>query len=135
LRILLIDDDPLLIGSLQEVLLGDGHDVTAANGGQAGIDAFVAASLTAQPFAIVITDLGMPYVDGRRVAAAVKAASASTPVILLTGWGQRLISEGDIPPHVDRVLNKPPRLAELRAALNDLAVTAAPERAQAAGSR
>ena len=40
LRILLVDDDPLLIGSLQEVLLSDGHDVTAANGGQAGIDAF-----------------------------------------------------------------------------------------------
>ena len=45
----------------------------------------------------------MPYVDGRRVAAAVKQASARTPVVLLTGWGQRLVSEGDIPPHVDRV--------------------------------
>jgi hypothetical protein len=41
-------------------------------------------------------------------------------VVLLTGWGQRLVSEGDVPPHVDRVLNKPPRLAELRAALADL---------------
>jgi signal transduction histidine kinase/CheY-like chemotaxis protein len=124
LRILLVDDDPLLITSLQEVLVGDGHDVTAANGGQAGIDAFVAASLTAEPFAIVVTDLGMPYVDGRRVAAAVKAASVTTPVILLTGWGQRLVSEGDIPPHVDRVLNKPPRLMDLRAALNELTATA-----------
>jgi CheY-like chemotaxis protein/anti-sigma regulatory factor (Ser/Thr protein kinase) len=124
LRILLVDDDPLLITSLQEVLVGDGHDVTAANGGQAGIDAFVAASLTAEPFAIVVTDLGMPYVDGRRVAAAVKAASATTPVILLTGWGQRLVSEGDIPPHVDRVLNKPPRLMDLRAALHELTATA-----------
>jgi len=135
LRILLVDDDPLLIASLQEVLLGDGHDVTAANGGQAGIDAFVAASGTAQPFAIVVTDLGMPYVDGRRVAAAVKAACATTPVILLTGWGQRLVSEGDIPPHVDRVLNKPPRLVDLRAALNDLAVTAPLKRAQPGRSR
>jgi signal transduction histidine kinase/ActR/RegA family two-component response regulator/uncharacterized membrane protein affecting hemolysin expression len=120
LRILLIDDDPLLLGSLQEVLLSDGHDVTAANGGQAGIDAFNAALRSAPPFSIVITDLGMPYVDGRRVAAAVKEASAQTPVVLLTGWGQRLVSEGDVPPHVDRVLNKPPRLIELRAALMDL---------------
>ena len=62
----------------------------------------------------------MPYVDGRRVAAAVKAASPRTPVVLLTGWGQRLVAEGDIPPHVDRVLNKPPRLMELRAALAEL---------------
>jgi nitrogen-specific signal transduction histidine kinase/CheY-like chemotaxis protein len=120
LRILLVDDDPLLLGSLQEVLLSDGHDVTAANGGQVGIDAFNESLRSAQPFAIVITDLGMPYVDGRRVAAAVKEASARTPVVLLTGWGQRLVSEGDVPPHVDRVLNKPPRLIELRAALMDL---------------
>ena len=52
---------------------------------------------------------------------AVKNESPSTPVILLTGWGQRLVAEGDIPPHVDRVLNKPPKLRELRAALAELA--------------
>ena len=62
----------------------------------------------------------MPYVDGRRVAAAVKAASPATPVILLTGWGQRLVAEGDIPPHVDRVLAKPPKLREVREALAHL---------------
>ena len=59
----------------------------------------------------------MPYVDGRKVAAAVKATSPATPVIMLTGWGQRLVADGDMPPHVDRVLSKPPKLRELRAAL------------------
>ena len=68
----------------------------------------------------MITDLGMPYVNGRAVAAAVKDMSPSTPVILLTGWGQRLAVEGDIPPHVDRVLNKPPKLREIREALAHL---------------
>jgi CheY-like chemotaxis protein len=58
----------------------------------------------------------MPHVDGRKVAAAIKSA-ASIPVILLTGWGQRLVAEGDIPPHVDHVLSKPPKLRDLRAAL------------------
>ena len=62
----------------------------------------------------------MPHVDGRRVAAAIKAASATTPVIMLTGWGQRLVAENDVPPHVNRVLNKPPRLTDLRAALYEL---------------
>jgi hypothetical protein len=33
----------------------------------------------------------MPYVDGRQVAGFVKAASPSTPVIPLTGWGHRLM--------------------------------------------
>jgi CheY-like chemotaxis protein len=70
----------------------------------------------------VITDLGMPYVDGRKVASAVKSSSPATPVILLTGWGQRLIAEGDAPTHVDRVLSKPPKLREVRAALAQLAL-------------
>ncbi len=64
-----------------------------------------------EPFAVVITDLGMPYVNGREVAAAINGIDPSTPIILLTGWGQRLVAEGDIPPHVDRVLNKPPPTA------------------------
>jgi CheY-like chemotaxis protein len=62
----------------------------------------------------VITDLGMPHVDGREVARAVKEVSPATPVILLTGWGQQLVMEGEVPPYVDHVLNKPPRLRELR---------------------
>lgn len=117
LRILIVDDDPLIIESLSETLRSDGHQVTAAEGGQAGINAFHAASERGEPFEIVFTDLGMPGIDGRRVAAAIKSVSAATPVILLTGWGQRLIAENDIPAHVDRVLNKPPRLRELRLAL------------------
>ena len=126
LRILSVDDDPLLIKSLRDALEADGHAVVTANGGQEGIDAFRAAEHRDEHFAVVITDLGMPYVDGRKVASAIKNDSPSTPVILLTGWGQRLIAEGDIPPHVDRVLNKPPKLRELRAALADLAGGALP---------
>src|SRR5579863_7746226 len=121
LRILSVDDDPLLIKSLRDALEADGHAVVTATGGQEGIDAFRAAEKGDERFAVVITDLGMPYVDGRRVASAIKNDSPSTPVILLTGWGQRLVAEGDVPPHVDRVLNKPPKLKELRAALAELA--------------
>jgi CheY-like chemotaxis protein len=95
----------------------DGHAVTTANSGQAAIDAFRAARDGSESFAVVITDLGMPYMDGRMVASAVKEISASTPVVLLTGWGQRLMAEGDMPAHVDRVLSKPPKLRDLREAL------------------
>ncbi len=117
LRLLVVDDDPLLIKSLRDTLESDGHSITVAMGGHEGIDAFRAAHQAGNPFTAVITDLGMPHVDGRQVAAAIKAASATTPVILLTGWGQRLVAEGDVPSHVDRVLNKPPKLRDLRAAL------------------
>ena len=117
LRILLIDDDPLLLRSLRDVLENDGHEIVEANGGQAGIDAFQLARKQGRLFDVVITDLGMPYVDGRRVARVIKQASASTPVILLTGWGQRMVEEDDIPPYIDLVLNKPPKMRDLREAL------------------
>jgi signal transduction histidine kinase/CheY-like chemotaxis protein/HAMP domain-containing protein len=116
-RILIVDDDPLLIKSLRDALETDGHIVIPANGGQAGIEAFQNAKAAGELFDVVITDLGMPNVDGRRVAAAIKEASPGTPVIMLTGWGQRLSAEGDIPPGVDRVLSKPPKLRDLREAL------------------
>lgn len=120
LRILLVDDDPALINSLRTTLENDGHFVTAAEGGQAGIDAFQEAQRDSVPFEIVITDLGMPYVDGRQVIANVRATSPRTPIILLTGWGQQMHREREQPPQVDRLLAKPPRLRELRAALAEL---------------
>jgi signal transduction histidine kinase/CHASE3 domain sensor protein/ActR/RegA family two-component response regulator len=116
-RILLVDDDPIVIQSMRETLVADGHHVVAADGGQAGIEAFRAAAAEGAPYDVVITDLGMPHVDGRQVAAAVKATCPDTRVLLLTGWGRRLVEEGEVPAHVDQVLSKPPRLRELRAAL------------------
>jgi PAS domain S-box-containing protein len=120
LQILLVDDHPVLLKSLRDALEQEGHVVAVADGGQRGIDAFNAAHRRGEPFGAVITDLGMPHIDGRRVAAAVKSAAPDVPVILLTGWGHRLIAENDLPAGVDRVLSKPPKLAALRAALVEL---------------
>ena len=55
----------------------------------------------------------MPYVDGRKVASAIKEMSPATPVIMLTGWGERMVEEGELSPHVDQVLSETPRLREL----------------------
>jgi signal transduction histidine kinase/ActR/RegA family two-component response regulator/uncharacterized membrane protein affecting hemolysin expression len=120
LRVLVIDDDPIIIKALEDALGGDGHVVVSASGGQIGLDTFASARGTANEFALVITDLGMPHVDGRRVAEGIKRLSPKTPVIMLTGWGNRMLAEHDTPAHVNRVLSKPPRLAELRGALREL---------------
>ena len=120
LRVLVVDDDPIIIRALEDALGGDGHVVVSASGGQAGIETFTQAMGTPNEFALVITDLGMPHVDGRRVAESVKRVSGSTPVIMLTGWGNRMLAEHDTPPHVDRVLSKPPRLTDLRVAIREL---------------
>jgi signal transduction histidine kinase/ActR/RegA family two-component response regulator len=117
LRLLIIDDDPIVLKSLNDALGSEGHAVTPANGGQVGLEALAEAMRAGKPFDVVITDLGMPYMDGRKVAEKVKAMSPVTPVILLTGWGQRLLTEGDVPANVDRLLSKPPKLGDLRKAL------------------
>lgn len=120
LRVLLIDDDPSLIESLRSALVDEGHKVTTANGGQAGIESFRAASATRMPYDIVITDLAMPDVDGRQVVANLRATSPATPIVLLTGWRHQLADRIEPPLHVDRLLGKPPRIRELRAALAEL---------------
>jgi signal transduction histidine kinase/response regulator RpfG family c-di-GMP phosphodiesterase len=119
-RILLIDDDPLLLTSLRDVLASEGHEVETASGGQQGIDTFVAAHKAGRAFPVVFTDLGMPRVDGRAVAVAIAAVSPATPIFLLTGWGQRLADSGETPPHIRAVLSKPPRLGDLRRRLAEV---------------
>jgi signal transduction histidine kinase/ActR/RegA family two-component response regulator len=113
-QVLLVDDDPLLLSSLRDSLVNDGHQVQTANGGKAGIEAFKDALNSGTPFPVVITDLGMPHVDGRAVASAIRAAAPQTVIIMLTGWGQRLVATGDIPADVSAVLSKPPKMTELR---------------------
>ena len=113
LHILCIDDEPLLRELLKELLEYSKHLVETADGGQAGLDRFEAARSQGKPFDVVITDLGMPYVDGRQVAERIKGNSPKTPVILLTGWGAMLDEKEGVMAHVNAVLSKPPRVTEL----------------------
>jgi CheY-like chemotaxis protein len=121
LRVLYIDDDPIITEWFSNALGKEGHDVLVAGGGRRGIEAFHEAQLRGRHFDVVITDLKMPDIDGREVAAAVKAASASMPVILLTGSGDRMLGANEVPTNVNRVLSKPPKLTEILQALGELA--------------
>lgn len=123
MQLLLIDGDPLLLRSLADVLEAEGHRVTTASGGQEGIEAFDAALALGAPFEAVMTDLGMPGVDGRQVARSVKSKSPATPVVMLTGWGRRMTEDGELPAHVDHLLGKPPTLSQLRVVLGHCAAT------------
>jgi signal transduction histidine kinase/ActR/RegA family two-component response regulator len=127
LRLLCIDDEPLLRELLKEILEFYHHVVETADGGQLGLEAFHKARKAGQPFDVVITDLGMPVIDGRQVAEQVKAESPNTPVIMLTGWGTMLQDRGESVPRVDAVLSKPPRVAELVDTLAKITGFAAPQ--------
>lgn len=116
-KILVIDDEPLFLEAFCDVLRREGYAVTAAAGGQAGIDAFQQALLGTAPFAGVFTDFGMRVVDGRQVSLELKALSPQTPVVLITGWNDIFEEPGKLSLPVDGFLRKPPKLAELRAVL------------------
>ena len=122
LRILCIDDEPELRQLMHDVLEVYHHKVTAASSGKEGLEMFREHLLGNDPFEIVITDLGMPDMDGHHLARAIKAASPHTPVIMLTGWGTMMKAEGETAPEVDAVLSKPPRIPELNATLHRMAL-------------
>ncbi len=125
LRILCIDDEPELRQLLHDVLEVHNHKVAVAPGGKEGLALFKSSLLGSEPFEVVITDLGMPDMDGHHVARAVKSESPNTPVIMLTGWGTMMKAEGESAPEVDAVLGKPPRIAELNALLHRLSLAIA----------
>jgi signal transduction histidine kinase/ActR/RegA family two-component response regulator len=114
-RILCIDDEPTIRELLSEMLRYDHHDVEMADGGKTGVAAFRAARAEGKPFDVVVTDFGMPHMDGREVAVAIKAEAPAAPVIMLTGWGAFMQDEHY--QEVDGILSKPPQLEEIRAML------------------
>ena len=126
LHILCIDDEPLLRGVMKEILEAEGHTVDLADNGQSGVDRFRGASAGDNPFSVVITDLGMPKLNGNQVAQIVKRESPTTPVIMLTGWGTMMTADESATADVDGVLSKPPRIQEIRELLNRVVPKPAP---------
>jgi CheY-like chemotaxis protein len=117
LRILCIDDESQIQELLKHCLMTLEHQVTTASGGKQGVEMFRAAMLEKQPYEMVITDLGMPDIDGHQVAKTIKAESPGTPIIMMTGWGAQMKEDGETAPEVDAVVGKPPRIQELNSLL------------------
>ena len=111
LRILVVDDQPVIRSLLQEHLERDGHVVVTAGDGREALAEFHAA-----PFDLLLTDQAMPGMNGMALAAAVKEVTPRTPVILLTGFGD-MLGAPEPGSDVDLVLNKPVTLLELRRAI------------------
>ncbi|MEZ5938877.1 MAG: ATP-binding protein [Hyphomonadaceae bacterium] len=118
LRIMVVDDDASVLETLQDMLELDGHAVVAARSGEEALAKLADASTADQGVDIVFTDLGMPNMDGEEVARRIKAIAPDLPVVLLSGWGRRK-SDGEAS-LIDRVMSKPPRLADLRKTLTEL---------------
>src|SRR5688572_20052777 len=101
LRILVIDDEPALIGAVAALVGSVGHRVSAAYDGHEALRRFDAD----QPD-LVILDLAMPGLDGIAVCREVRARGA-TPIIVLSGEGQEAAKVEALDAGADDYVTKP----------------------------
>jgi DNA-binding response OmpR family regulator len=112
-RILFVDDEQSLLNGIERRLSGT-FDLVTANGGSAAL----ATMDERGPFAVVVTDMRMPKMDGLQFIKQAQAKSPETVYIMLTGNQDQMtaiqaLNEGK----VFRFLTKPCQSGELSAAV------------------
>jgi CheY-like chemotaxis protein len=122
MRILLAEDEVVSRDVVSRFLRMDGHEVEIVENGFDALHAF-----EQQSFDLVLTDHGMPGMNGLQLAAAVKELQPNVPIILLTGFGHPGLRNGETPDCVDIVISKPVPQNALRKAIAG-ALSAAKER-------
>lgn len=80
-RVLVVDDEPMIVSLLSTILREKGWDVTEARSGTDGID-----QLDRAPFDVILTDLVMPGDSGIDLLRAAKEIHPDVEVILMTGY-------------------------------------------------
>lgn len=115
MRVLVVDDEPLARQLVESFLATDGHEVTTAEDGRAGLDQFARGT-----FDLVITDRAMPVMSGVQMVDEIRRIDPDLPIILLTGYGDLMQAAGELPAGVALVLAKPVTLAAFRQALSDV---------------
>jgi PAS domain S-box-containing protein len=108
LKILVIDDDPLVRSLLKQVLNKSGHSVMEAGNGQEGVRSFRENDID-----LVITDHGMPVMNGLDTAFRIKKQKPETPVLLITGWQTETDATFQKPSGIDEFITKPFDLEKL----------------------
>jgi DNA-binding response OmpR family regulator len=119
--VLVVDDDPQIRRLVAGYLGRYGYEVALAEDGREGWRMF-----QQRPYALVITDLKMPALDGAALLARIKAVDGDTPVVIITGQGREAVrhmvgSDGG----AQAVLHKPFNLDTLLKIVAPLAATEA----------
>ena len=81
MRVLVVDDDPIVLASCKRVLETEGFSVVAASSVGQAIEEAVA-----QAFGLIITDIKMPERDGFQLMKKVSEWRRPTPVIAMSGY-------------------------------------------------
>jgi len=99
--VLLVDDDPGVLFTLQEVLESKGHTTISARSGEGALDRLDDA------IEVVISDLAMPGMDGLALLAAIHERAPGLPFILLTARGSERTAVAAIKAGAHDYLAKP----------------------------
>ena len=110
MRLLLVEDNRALAGSVSKVLRGKGYAVDEVGTGD---DARLA--LRTQPYDLVILDLGLPDVDGLEVLRGMRRQKSRVPVLVLTARASLQSRVEGLNQGADDYLVKPFALEELEA--------------------
>jgi len=121
LRILIVDDMPMVVTILEDGLSEFGHTAMVAFSGEQAVRLF-----HSNPADLVICDLGMPGMNGWAVGAAIRVLCKEQgiirpPFILLTGWDDPANEQGKmIESGVDKVVAKPVDILNLLQIVQEL---------------
>ena len=108
MTILVIDDDERVRTLLRDILLFGGNRVIEASDGESGM-----RHLEKGGFDMVLTDLGMPGMNGWEVTKLIKTRIPQLPVALITGWGTNLDEKKIEESGVDWIIGKPFQVSEI----------------------
>jgi len=110
MRILLVEDDPLLGDGLQRALRNDHYTVDWVTSGTQ-----VEGALQHDHFDLVLLDLGLPGMDGMEALRRLRASSQPVPVLILSARDQLQDRVAGLDAGADDYLMKPFDMDELRA--------------------
>lgn len=113
-RILVAEDNPSVREFIVRSLTGIGYDVTAVADGQQALDVLVN-----ERFAVLVTDIVMPNVDG--IALALKAVRLfpDLRIVMISGYAQERMRAHNLDALVHRVIAKPFAMEEICGAVKD----------------
>ena len=109
-RILLVDDEESIVTTTKLLLERLGYEVT---GKTRSLEALETFSARPQDFDLVLTDMAMPMMNGDRLAKKIREIRPGTPVVLCTGYGDRIDQEKIRESGVKACCAKPLRILEL----------------------
>ena len=118
MKLLIVDDNAFILKVIEQMLDGEGHDITA----KSNVDDAI-ANLETAPCDLVITDIVMPEKDGTKLAQFVKSKKPEIPVLAITGGVENAAQDYAhyAEMFADEVLQKPLKKDELIATIAKLA--------------